>query len=199
LFTLQPELTNEVLLLVSDFVPNLPFREDPPLAGVLPAEDRPLELVGVEATGAFATGVAGATGAGATAAGTTEPGALEETALVSATLLLVTVKLTARAGGAVATLATATPIAGALLRAIGIAAPADAADRLGGSLSAGVPAGLSARPIAKQQRKAITHSSIETANARAYVPTTRVPIPIGSRGMRKLFMMDTLSGSLRPS
>ena len=160
--TLQPELTNEVPLLVSDFLPDSPFREDPLLAGVdVPVEDRLLERLGAEATGAFATGVAGVTAAGAT-----ETGRLGEAAAVTATLAPAIVGLAARAG-AVATLGPVTSIGGALLRASGIAAPADAADRLGGSLSAGVPAGLSARPIAKQQRNTITHSSIETANARA--------------------------------
>ena len=149
-----------MLLLVSDFVPDLPLREDRLLAGFdVPGEDRRLELVGVEATGALAAGVAGATAVGAM-----ELGTFGETISVTTTLSLVTVGLKARAG-AVRTFGTATPSAGALLRAIGIVAPADAADRLGGSPSAGVPAGLSARPIAKQQRNTITHSDIETANA----------------------------------
>jgi hypothetical protein len=59
-----------------------------------------------------------------------------------------------------------TRIGGALLRATGIAVPADADGRLGGSRSAGAAAGLSARPIAKQQAKTSAHSSIEMAAER---------------------------------
>ncbi|MGD1058241.1 MAG: hypothetical protein ABR992_12610 [Solirubrobacteraceae bacterium] len=142
-------------LLVSDFAAGLPVDDEPPLpaAGVdVPVEDDLLELLGVVVTGALVTGAMVVAAAGVTGVGVVAP--------ADAALSVET-----RAGGAL-TLATSMLIGGALLRATGIAMPADAAATLGGSSSAGAAAGLSARPIAKQQANTAAPASTDTSATR---------------------------------
>jgi hypothetical protein len=146
-------------------VAGLPSGEDTPLAAgdvdVPPVAEDPFELVGADVTGVLTTGAL-ATGAGITAAaGATDAGKLEEMGVVAWTTRRVAV-----CAGVVLTLTSTTRIGGALLRATGIAVPADAAGSLGGNCSAGAAAGRSARPISKQQANTAAHSSIETAPAR---------------------------------
>jgi hypothetical protein len=146
-----------VPLLVSDFGADL-APDPPPLAegfvtagGVLV-----LELVGALTTGVVMTGAL--TADGATVTDVEEP--------LLCTPPTVSAGLAARAG-ALGGLTASRPIAGALLSAIGIAAPAAAAGRLGGSRSAGALAGRSARPSIRQAMNTSTHNAAEAATARA--------------------------------
>ena len=151
-------------LLVSDFVAGLPLGDDPPLpaAGVdvAPADDDPLELVFVVVTGVLPPDTGVVVTAGVTDVGSTEP-----EAVVAPVLRAVALSVKVRAGGAL-TLASSMVTGGALLRARGIAVPADAAGTLGGSPSAGAAAGRSARPSAKQQANTAAPASTDTSATR---------------------------------
>ena len=126
--------------------------------------------VGAGAVGAGAVG-AGAVGAGAVGAGAVGAGA---GGAVTMTVWAVTGGL-AGGEGTLATAEPSIPIGGAPLRRTGIAVPADAAERPGGLCSRGVPAGLSARPIAKQHAKTAAHRKVATRNARTYIPAGPLP------------------------
>ncbi|HTD07446.1 MAG TPA: hypothetical protein VK680_01025 [Solirubrobacteraceae bacterium] len=140
------------------------FGDDPPLpaAGVDPAEDDPLELLGVLVTGASVTG-AGVV----VAAGETDVDSPEDSDAGIASVRLAAVLSVKAGAGRTLTLTTSMLIGGALLSATGIAEPAAAAGTLGSSRSAGAAAGRSARPIAKQQANTAAPASTDTSAARA--------------------------------
>jgi hypothetical protein len=179
-----------VPLLVSDFAEVLVGPEEPPSpAGEeVPVEEPWSELVGATTTGAVTAGVV---------AGRIAAVELGETVLAAAVLAepFASVGLDARAG-ARSTFTASLRISGALLKASGIAAPADTAGRLAGNRSAGVPSCLSARPIAKQHPNTRTpaNPAIATVRAVMLLPATLV----GAVGIRKLFMTGTLSACSLP-
>jgi hypothetical protein len=143
--SVQPELSNEVPLLVLGFAAGLPAPGD------VEVPDDPLELVGAVVTGVMATGVLlTITGGAADPADTAVPDEVR----MDRTGVLLAVN-------------ASVPIWGAVLRTSGIAVPADAAGRLGGNRSAGVTAGRSARPIAKKQANTAAIASTDTNPIRA--------------------------------
>jgi hypothetical protein len=180
-----------VPLLVSDFAEVLlvvgPEAPPPPAGEELPVEELWSELVGAT-TGALTAGVV---------AGTTLTVELGNTVPAAAVLteLCASAWPDARAG-ARSTFTAGLRISGALLKASGIAAPADSAGRLAGNRSAGVPSCLSARPIAKQHPNTRTpaNPAIATVRAVMLLPATLV----GAVGIRKLFMTGTLSACSLP-
>jgi hypothetical protein len=184
----QPELSNELLLLVSEFAAGACFTAGALVAGVeVPPEDGCPLLAGVPAGGVVAgcvviAGVTVLEVVGATELGTPADTALTATAVVAGAPELLVF------GGALTRTMSRMSIGGAPLSASGIETPADAEGTLGGSPSPEASLGRSARPMTKQQAKTATQRNTTSSRVRRWRSIRRLGISTGGLVTRIVFM-----------